>query len=92
MLDALFFCHAVTNLSLLFSLSSNDDESDVEKPRKKKKEMVDKKEDDDDEDEDEEMEKKLAELKAEELAELKRYIVNMPGLDACWNCIMQSSL
>lgn len=29
-----------------------------------------------DEDEDEEMEKKLAELKEEEFAELKRYIIN----------------
>ncbi|GAA6104062.1 pre-rRNA 2'-O-ribose RNA methyltransferase FTSJ3 [Tachysurus ichikawai] len=57
------------------SLSSSDDESDAE-PKKKKKnkeEEVDKKDDEDeDEDEDEEMEKQLAELKAEEFAELKR--------------------
>lgn len=74
------FCQAVTNLPLGFSLSSSDDESDAE-PKKKKKnkeEEVDKKDDEDeDEDEDEEMEKQLAELKAEEFAELKRYVMNI---------------
>lgn len=55
------------------SLSSSEDENDVEKPRKKKKEeVVDK-----DDDEDEETEKQLAELKAEEIAELKRYVNNI---------------
>ncbi|XP_017333302.2 pre-rRNA 2'-O-ribose RNA methyltransferase FTSJ3 [Ictalurus punctatus] len=53
------------------SLSSSDDEIDAEKPSKKK-EVVDKNEDDEAEDEDEEMEKQLAEVKAEEIAELKR--------------------
>lgn len=68
----MLFCHLVTDLSLRFSLSSSDDECDVEKPMKKK-EVVDKKEEEDD-DEDEEMEKKLTELKTEEIAELKRYV------------------
>ncbi|TSK53739.1 pre-rRNA processing protein FTSJ3 [Bagarius yarrelli] len=53
-------------------LSSSEDESDTEQPKKKKQEVVHKKEEDEDEDEDEEMEKKLAEMKAEEIAELKR--------------------
>ncbi|KAM9460735.1 pre-rRNA 2'-O-ribose RNA methyltransferase FTSJ3 [Clarias gariepinus] len=48
------------------SLSTSEEESDGEKPMKKKKEVVE------DEDEEEEMEQKLAEVKAEELAELKR--------------------
>lgn len=79
--NAQLFCHAVTNLSLRFSLSSSDDESDAEKPRKKK-EVVDKK-DDEAEDEDEEMEKKLAELKAEEIVELKRYVINTLSFGVC---------
>ncbi|XP_060797260.1 pre-rRNA 2'-O-ribose RNA methyltransferase FTSJ3 [Neoarius graeffei] len=54
------------------SLSSSDDESDAEKPRKKKEVVGKKDEEEEAEDEDEEMEKKLAELKAEEIAELKR--------------------
>lgn len=37
---------------------------------------MDKNEDDEAEDEDEEMEKQLAEVKAEEIAELKRYVIN----------------
>lgn len=35
------------------------------------------------EDEDEEMEKKLAELKAEEIAELKRYVINTLNFGVC---------
>lgn len=77
------------------SLGSSGDESDVEKPRKKK-EVVDKKDDDDveaeAEDEDEEMEKKLSELKAEEIAELKRYVHNMLRfVTKCKTCICASS-
>ncbi|XP_040897038.1 pre-rRNA 2'-O-ribose RNA methyltransferase FTSJ3 [Toxotes jaculatrix] len=49
------------------SLSSDEDEEEEEEPDKKKKE-----EKEDEEDEEEEMERKLAELKAEEVAELKR--------------------
>lgn len=78
------FSQAVTNPSLWFSLSSSDDDSDAEKPRKKKEEVADKDEDkDEDADEDEEMEKKLAELKEEEFAELKRYVMNSLRF-VCW--------
>ncbi|XP_062868610.1 pre-rRNA 2'-O-ribose RNA methyltransferase FTSJ3 [Trichomycterus rosablanca] len=51
------------------SLDSSDDDSDTE--RKSKKRSTEKK-GDDEEDEDEEMEKKLAELKGQEIADLKR--------------------
>lgn len=45
--------------------------------------MADKKDDDEaeDEDEDEEMERKLAELKAEEIGDLKRCVVNTLQFD-----------
>lgn len=49
----------------VFSLSTDEEEEDQDKEKKKEEE--------EEEDEEEEMEKKLAELKAEEVAELKRY-------------------
>ncbi|KAL6469451.1 hypothetical protein MHYP_G00229750 [Metynnis hypsauchen] len=60
------------------SLSSSEEESDTEKDHKKKKVKVkqtdedEEEEEEEEEEEKEEMEKKLAELKAEEIAELKR--------------------
>ena len=51
------------------SLSSDEEAADEEEPDKKKNEE----EEEEEENEEEEMEKKLAELKAEEVAELKRY-------------------
>lgn len=63
----------INNKVFLRSLSSGEEESDTDEKQSKKKvagkdDIVDKGE----EDEEEEMEKKLAELKAEEIAELKR--------------------
>ncbi|XP_069550845.1 pre-rRNA 2'-O-ribose RNA methyltransferase FTSJ3 [Brachyistius frenatus] len=56
------------------NLSSDDDNNSEEEPSQTKKEKEKEKKGDDkgEEDEEEEMEKKLAELKAEEVAELKR--------------------
>uniref|UniRef100_A0A8C1NGQ7 pre-rRNA processing protein FTSJ3 n=1 Tax=Cyprinus carpio TaxID=7962 RepID=A0A8C1NGQ7_CYPCA len=57
-------------------MSSNDDDSDTDEKESKKK-RAEKKDDEDAADgEEEELEKKLAEMKAEEFAELKRFIVN----------------
>lgn len=56
--------------ALSCSLSTDEEGSDSEERRNKKK-VVEVVEEDDDDDE-EEMERKLAELKAEEVAELKR--------------------
>lgn len=65
----------ITNpLCFVFSLSSDEEEGNSEEePDVKKKEEEEDKEEKEDDDEEEEMEMKLAELKAEEVAELKRY-------------------
>lgn len=59
---------------MFFSLSS-DDEVDEDDTNDKKESQ--KGEEDDEEDEEEEMERKLAELKAEEVADLKRFVTHL---------------
>lgn len=63
--------NSVTNYVLYRGFSSNDDGSDIDEKESKKKGDEQKDEEDGEE---EEMEKKLALMKAEELAELKRQI------------------
>uniref|UniRef100_A0A672M355 pre-rRNA processing protein FTSJ3 n=1 Tax=Sinocyclocheilus grahami TaxID=75366 RepID=A0A672M355_SINGR len=57
-------------------MSSNDDDSDIDEKESKRKGGEQKDEENAADGEEEEMEKKLAEMKAEEFAELKRLIVN----------------
>lgn len=52
---------------MFFSLSSDEEEEESD----------DKKEEDKEDNEEEEMERKLAELKANEVAELKRYVTGL---------------
>lgn len=54
------------------SLSSSEDESDTEKKKKKKVEKKEEKKAEEEENDEEEMDMKLAKLKAEEIADLKR--------------------
>lgn len=59
----------INHLYIVFSLSSDEEGSDSEEEAGKKEDEEEEGEDN----EEEEMVKKLAELKAEEVAELKRY-------------------
>ncbi len=65
----------LTILFVFFSLSSDEEEDNSEDEAGEKKEEGEEEEEEGDEEEDEEaeMERKLAQLKAEEVAELKRY-------------------
>lgn len=58
---------------MFFRLSSDEEEGNSEEEPDKKKEGEGEEEEEQDVDEEAEMDKKLAELKAEEVAELKRY-------------------
>lgn len=68
-----FFPLVLTSPFLFFSLSSDDevDEDDTNEKKGPQKE-----EEGDEEDDEEEMERKLAELKAEEVADLKRFVMH----------------
>lgn len=65
----------------IFSLSS-DEEEDEPDMKEEKEEREEEEEDDDNEEE--EMERKLAELKAEEVAELKRYATGLLYAFCSW--------